>query len=44
MPPKLALPRGWKRRVRSFFTSDPILNLLDSTINVPFFLRPESVA
>ena len=43
MPPKLALPRGWKPRARPSLLSDVILNLLDSTINVPFFKRPKSV-
>ena len=32
-----------ERRVRSSFLSDVILNLLDSTINVPFLKRPKSV-
>ncbi len=43
MPPKLPLPRGWKRRVRPSFLSDMILNLLDSTTNMPFLGRPKSV-
>ncbi len=47
---KMPLPRGWKRRVRSsvlrvlarsHYTSH--LNLLESTINVLFFLRPVSL-
>ena len=43
MPPKLHLPHGWNRRVRSSVLSDVILNLVDSTINVLFFKRPESL-
>ena len=43
MAPKLPLPRGWKRRVRSSFFSDMILSLLDSTTNMPFLARPESL-
>ena len=39
---KMPLPRGWKRRVRSSILSNVILNLLDSTINMLFFLRPIS--
>jgi len=50
MPPKLPLPRGWKRRVQSSvlhilalsqYTSH--LNLPDSTTNMPFLGRPISV-
>ena len=40
---KMPLPRGWKRCVRSSFLSDVILNLPDSTINLPFFKRPVSL-
>jgi hypothetical protein len=47
MAPKLPLPRGWKRRVRSSVPAPPLSiatpNLLDSTIDVLFFKRPESV-
>ncbi len=43
MHPKLPLSHGWKHRVRSSVLSDVILNLVDSPINVPFFLRPESL-
>ncbi len=43
MRPTLPLPRGWKRRVRSSFLSDVILNLLDSTTNMPFLGRPISL-
>jgi hypothetical protein len=41
MPPKLPLPRGWKRRVRSFVLdrSISILSLLDSTTNVSIVKR-----
>ena len=37
MPPKLPLPRGWKRRVRSSALSQ------SSTIDRPLFKRPESL-
>ena len=47
---KMPLPRGWKRRVRSsvlhilaFRQYTSHLNLLDSMINVSFFLRPNSL-
>jgi hypothetical protein len=43
MARKLPPPRGWKRLARSSFLSDVILNLLDSTTNMPFLGRPESV-
>ena len=43
MAGRLPLPRGWKRRVRSSVLSDVILNLLDSTANMPFLGRPESL-
>ncbi len=43
MPPKLPLPRGWKRRVRSSVLHILALGLPDSTVNVPFFKCPKSL-
>ena len=45
MAPKLPLPRGWKRRVRSSVLHILALGnkLPDSTIYVSFFKRPKSV-
>ena len=43
MPPKLPLPRGWKRRVRSSVLRILALDLLDSTTNMLVLGRPISV-
>ncbi len=43
MPPKLPLRRGWKRRVHSSVLHFPALDLLDWTIHMPFFKRPDSL-
>ncbi len=43
MPPKLPLPRGWKRHVRSSVLRILALDLLDSTTNMLFLGRPVSL-
>ncbi len=43
MHPKILLPRGWKRRVRSSVLRILALDLLDSTTNMLVLGRPISV-
>jgi hypothetical protein len=52
MARKLPLPRGWKRRVcwsalpilaLSYYTPVAIANVLNSTKNMPFPARPDSL-
>ncbi len=44
MTPKLPLSHGWKHRVHSSVLHFPALDSLDSTIHMPFFKRPVSLA
>ena len=44
MHPKIPLPRGWRRRVRSsVLPSIAIPGLLDPMTNMPFLARQESL-